>query len=239
MVHGSGRVGRGDAARVRGTGQALRAPERTRADPSAARRRGRAIERHRDPGPGDRAAAPTAGGDLGAAHGSADREDPRRHRPRLHPFRRGREALWARGRGRDRPQAPRGGRGEGAHRVDVPPRRHRLTGWLSDQPVRGSVALGFAERDELLERLACGGRAGMERVPQVVRLRDHHRVQERACDVQATDAGVPLLRDAEDARRQLEDGARPAVTLVLRAEVGHDERARELSDRLAEPFRAA
>ncbi len=39
------------------------------------------------------AAAPTPGGDPGRAHRAADREDPRRHRPGLHPVRRGRQAI--------------------------------------------------------------------------------------------------------------------------------------------------
>ena len=79
----------------------------------------------------------------------------------------------------------------------------------------------------------------MERVAQVVRLRDEHRVQERAGRVQPARVRVALPRDREHARRELEDRARPAVSLVLRAEVRHDEHARELPDRLPEPLGAA
>ncbi len=63
VVHGAGGVGGSDAARVGHAGQAVRAPERARADPPAARRRRGTVDRHRDPSEGDRPAAPSSGGD--------------------------------------------------------------------------------------------------------------------------------------------------------------------------------
>ena len=131
------------------------------------------------------AAAPAPGGDPGRAHGPADREGPRGHRPRLHPVGRGREGVRAGRRGGDGSEAPCRGGGQST-------RSGRCRPPSAGQAVRGSVALGFAERDEFFERLACGGGAAVERVAQVVRLCDEHRVQERPGSVQPARVRIAL-----------------------------------------------
>ena len=142
LLRGSGRERRRIPAGDGGGGAALRPAELARAAAPTARRDGGPVGGPGDPRSRDRAHAPPRRRDPGRAHRPVGREDQRRHRPRLHPDRRGSEGLRRRGRGRDRAAT----RGTGRRAARVGRGRHSPRGSPCPPMPEGEQAPIIADR---------------------------------------------------------------------------------------------